>query len=168
MTDMGITEAGHGVDAVVASGGSAVIDAATLTDIVDFVWQTFAGEPGPQRVGSPTAHEPADRFAAISIGGAWTATLLVATTDACAARFAGALLGLAPADVDPADLDDAFGELVNVVGGNVKGLVDDPGATLSLPVVAPSRPAVTGGQLTVRIAYDLGGQAMAWELWERP
>lgn len=149
-----------------------VIEAATLAEIVGFVWQTFAdddritavpGEAAARCVPGDGAH-----FATISIGGNWTATLLAAVSPALVGQFAGALMGLAPDELDPADRDDAFGELINVVGGNVKGLVDDPGATLSLPAVSDSRPTLTGGQLTVQQAFDVGGELMIWELWERP
>lgn len=146
----------------------ATIDDATLAEIVGFVWQTFAGEDDiePGRAPADAALD-ACRYATISIGGSWTATLLVAMAPALIDRFAAALMGVPPAELDQADLDDAFGELTNVVGGNVKGLVDDPAATLSLPAVSVSRPMITGGRLTVQVAYEFGGDPMVWELWER-
>lgn len=147
---------------------AAAIDDTTLAEIVGFVWHTFAEEEGIE----PGAPLPAQRleachYATISIGGTWTATLVVAMAPALIGHFASALMGVPAAELDVADIDDAFGELANVVGGNVKGLVDDPSATLSLPAVSASRPLITGGRLTVQVAYELDGEAMVWELWER-
>lgn len=147
---------------------AAAIDDSTLAEIVGFVWQTFAGEEGIEP-GPPVAEEQLEtcHYATISIGGSWTATLVVAMAPTLVDRFASALMGLPADELDPADVDDAFGELANVVGGNVKGLVDDPAATLSLPAVSATRPLITGGRLTVQVAYELDGHPMVWELWER-
>ncbi|HWL44727.1 MAG TPA: chemotaxis protein CheX [Ilumatobacter sp.] len=144
------------------------VDEATLAEIVGFVWQTFTGEEGlePNAAPPPGAVDGC-RFATIAIGGTWTATLLVAMGPALVGQFASALMGAAPDELDQPDIDDAFGELANIVGGNVKGLIDDAAATLSLPVVAPARPSVTGGRLTAQVAYQVAGQPMVWELWER-
>lgn len=143
-----------------------VIDQETLAGIVAFAWEMFTHE-------SPiacSADAPADGMSAtISIGGPWTATLEVIVTQELARTFAATLLGGSPADLPGEDVDDALGELANVVGGNIKGLLDDGGnATLSLPVVSRVRPSVTGGQLTVSCAFDCGGQTMYWGLFERP
>jgi chemotaxis protein CheX len=59
---------------------------------------------------------------------------VVACSTTASKNAAGALLGIDLADVTPADITDAVGELVNIIGGNVKGLMPEPSA-LSLPVV---------------------------------
>ena len=48
---------------------------------------------------------------------------------------AGSLCAIAPEDASASDLTDAIGELANVLGGNVKGLLPGP-SLLSLPTVS--------------------------------
>lgn len=144
---------------------NAVIDHSTLAGIVTFVWETLT-QRSLDEIDAPDGFDgPA---ATISIGGPWTATLEVVVTPTLARRFAADLLQMPDADLDLDDVHDALGELVNVVGGNVKGIVDDGGSsTLSLPVVANGCPSVTGGQLTVACAFALDGEPMVWALYER-
>lgn len=142
------------------------VDKQTLSEIVGFVWAMFTDE-------QPTPVEDAKHgeglCATISIGGPWTATLEVALSEGLAGRFAASLLGIKPDELTREDIDDAVGELANVVGGNVKGLLDDGGvSTLSLPVVSHSSQSVTGGQLTISSAFDCTGGVMIWSLFERP
>lgn len=152
-----------------AAPTASTIDAAALADIVGYTWQTFVGEElgEPIPVAALTPGEAPVPCATISIGGTWTATLAVTMANDLVAQFASALLACPSDELDPADVADAFGELANVVGGNVKGLIEDASATLSLPVVSSSPPAITGGQLTIQVGFDVAGSAMIWELWER-
>ncbi len=145
---------------------SPTIDEHTLQGIIEFVWATLLDEQLTAGAGAPIEDAVC---AAISIGGPWTATLEVRVSYALARRFAADLLGLDDAELANEDVDDALGELANVVGGNVKGLLDDGGAsTLSLPIVSRTRPSVTGGQLTATCAFLAADQPMVWELFERP
>ena len=142
------------------------IDASALAEIVGYTWQAFVGEElgEPCPVATSAGSSPC---ATISIGGNWTATLAVTMAPDLVAQFASALLACPADELDPADVSDAFGELANVVGGNVKGLIEDPSAALSLPVVSATPPAITGGQLTLQVGFEVAGHAMTWELWER-
>lgn len=142
------------------------VDKQTLAEIVGFVWEMFMSESLEE---SDRSADRGGMTATISIGGPWTATLAVTVSEALAATFSAALLGGTPDSLDPADVEDALGELANVVGGNVKGLLEDNGAsTLSLPVVSHEVPTVAGGQLTVTCDFDVHGDVMTWALYERP
>lgn len=142
------------------------VDKQTLAEIVGFVWEMFMSERIEE---CDHSADDAGMTATISIGGPWTATLAVTVSEGLAAQFSGALLGVDPNSLDAADVEDALGELANVVGGNVKGLLDDNGAsTLSLPVVSHDVPTVAGGQLTVSCYFDVHGDVMTWALYERP
>jgi len=74
-----------------------------------------------------------------------------------AVAVARALLG-APDDEDlpPEDLRDAFGELVNVIGGNIKGMIEEA-VRLSIPTVQLNR---SWRQLDA----DLPGQLL-FQMW---
>ena len=66
--------------------------------------------------------------------------------------------------VGPEDLTDAFGEVANVVGGNVKALLPTQG-TLSLPVVATELPVVPGSSLTHELRLDWRGRSIVVVVW---
>lgn len=143
-----------------------IIDQPTLTGIVGFVWETLLHEELDTCEPCPIADSIS---ATISIGGPWTATLEVTMTTTLARRFAADLLGMDGASLDPDDINDAIGELANVVGGNVKGLLDsDEATTLSLPVVSHAPTSITGGQLTASCGFSAAGDPMTWALYERP
>ena len=65
--------------------------------------------------------------------------------------------------VSEADFVDAVGEIANVVGGNVKALVPDPGP-LTLPQVAPAPPG-DGATLLHRAQLVWRGHPLAISLW---
>lgn len=147
-----------------------LIDESTLSETVSFVWQTFVGT---DIVDGPPAELDNAHSAAISIGGDWTATIIVAMSDELVRRYTCALLEMSDDDLTHDDLThddvrDALGELVNVVGGNIKGLLDDDGkSTLSLPVVSRPSPEVAGSHLTTTSWFVADGLPMRWTIHER-
>lgn len=62
------------------------------------------------------------------------------------------------------DLVDAFGEIANVVGGNVKALLDAP-ASLSLPHVSTHDVDMSGAQFVQDLDFVWRGQALSVSLW---
>lgn len=85
---------------------------------------------------------PAEPLAAwVDVHGPWSGRAVLVTELATARDLARAMLRLDDdAPVDAEDLVDAFGEIANVVGGNLKSLLPD-GGTLGLPQVADAPPA---------------------------
>ena len=77
----------------------------------------------------------------VDVVGPWTGTVVLTTGRETAAGLTRALLGdHAPAQLEDEDIVDAFGEIANVVGGNVKAALPGPSA-LRLPDVGDA-PAV--------------------------
>ena len=121
--------------------------------IVDQVWSSFLGEaepllPAPVVLGQPF---PADRAwsAAVSVSGGWDATVTVELSATVALSLTATMLGLSgPEETEDGDVADAVGELVNMVGGNVKSLMPGP-SVLSLPAVAAGRAAHPTGATEV-------------------
>mgnify|MGYP001184926511 CR=1 FL=1 len=69
---------------------------------------------------------------------------LVTTERATAEHTTRALLGMEPEEsVAGEDMQDAFGEIANVIGGNLKGLMPE-GGTLTLPIVTSGPPGMPG------------------------
>lgn len=121
--------------------------------IVEQVWSSFLGEtepllPRPAAPGEPFPAEAA-WSAAVSISGGGDATVTVELAAPVALSLTATMLGLGPGE-EPADPDvaDAVGEIVNMVGGNVKSLMPGP-SVLSLPAVAAGRAAHPSGATEV-------------------
>ena len=119
---------------------TALIDSATVEAITGETWIALVGDdevivPAPGDL-------PADTLSAwVDITGPWTGSVVLTTGRQTAADLTRALLReAAPELLDHEDVADAFGEIANVVGGNVKAALPGP-STLGLPEVGQA-PAV--------------------------
>jgi len=108
-----------------------------LHAVVDEVWSTFLGHEEPLLPALPGDADTTMAWsAATSVSGAWNGVVTVEIPDGVAHTATMRMLGLEPAEqISNEDVADAVGELVNMIGGNVKSLVPGPSA-LSLPLVA--------------------------------
>jgi chemotaxis protein CheX len=76
--------------------------------------------------------------AQIELRGHWNGRIVLTCDAEVATQIAGALLGAPAEEILPdEDVNDAVGEVLNVVGGSVKGALDGA-MSLGLPGVAPS------------------------------
>ena len=126
-----------------------LIDDATIQSIAEDAWIALVGE---DEILVPLPGElPGDVVSSwVDVVGPWTGTVVLTTGRETAAGLTRALLGEhAPAELDDEDIADAFGEIANVVGGNVKAALPGPSA-LSLPDVGEA-PAVRNPADVVRI-----------------
>ena len=119
------------------------------------------GEPGYLRPWEGDVPVPADPLAAwVDVHGELAGRAAVATDVPTAHELTRALLGMgADEPVGPEDLVDAFGEVANVVGGNIKALLPSQG-TLGLPQVAAALPAAPAGSLTHELRLDWRGRPL--------
>ena len=110
--------------------------------IVDQVWSSFLGteEPLlPQSVPAGQAFSAETAWsAAITVTGGWNGVVTVELAESVAVTLTTEMLGVT--DVEEGDIADAVGELVNMIGGNIKSLMPGP-SVLSLPIVAVGRAA---------------------------
>ena len=128
---------------------TALIDDATVRSIAEEAWFALVG---PDELLVPLPGElPADVVSAwVYVVGPWTGSVVLTTGRQTAADLTRALLGPAgPEILDHEDVVDAFGEIANVVGGNVKAALPGPSA-LGLPEVGEA-PAVRNAEDVVRI-----------------
>jgi hypothetical protein len=137
----------------------ALMDEATVQAIAEEAWSALVGEDEPlvPLPGEP----PADALSAwVDVVGPWTGSVVLTTGSRTAADLCRALLGeAAPEPLDDEDVADAFGEMANVVGGNVKAALPGP-STLSLPEVGDG-PAVRDPADVVRLDVLWRGQPLA-------
>ncbi|TFV71302.1 chemotaxis protein CheX [Blastococcus sp. CT_GayMR19] len=117
-----------------------LIDEATVQSIAEDAWTALVGE---DEILLPIPGELTGDIVSswVDVVGPWTGTVVLTTGRETAAGLTRALLGdHAPDELEDEDIADAFGEIANVVGGNVKAALPGPSA-LSLPDVGDA-PAV--------------------------
>lgn len=138
--------------------------------VYDIAAEVFAamidGEPGMVQVWQHEEPTLADEIHAwVDVRGPMSGRVLLSTERSTAEHLARALLAMGPdEEIGDADIVDAFGEVANVVGGNVKALVPDPGA-LSIPEVTHERPPTDAAALLYRLALDWHGRLLVISLW---
>lgn len=139
-----------------------------VADLVSLAWQTFVGtELIPVE---PTASSTTEAVmcSSISIGGPWSATVVMHFSRTLAFAGTATVLGMEADEVEEADVRDILGELANIVGGNVKGFVSDDHNdwTLSLPVVSDGFQSVPGSRLATEVVFDCGGARIGCQIRE--
>jgi hypothetical protein len=154
-TDTGERRRSSDVRAVITS----LIDEATVQSIAEEAWTALVGED--ELLVPLPAELPADVLSAwVDVVGPWTGSVVLTTGRQTAADLTRALLGAAaPELLEHEDVADAFGEIANVVGGNVKAALPGPSA-LGLPEVGEA-PAVRNPDDVVRIDVLWRGQPVS-------
>jgi chemotaxis protein CheX len=117
-----------------------------IIDLVDMIWSTTLGFE-IHAVDAANRSEwtlPAVE-AQVHIAGTWQGVVALHTSQALAVRVAQRMFDLGAEPPTPEDLQDAFGEVANITGGNIKGLLSEGDAHLSLPAV------VQGFDYSVRV-----------------
>lgn len=107
---------------------------ADIHALVQEIWRSYLDldvDPGP--VAEP---EGPTLSGIIHIHGAWEGTVILRASQELATHAAEAMFGTE--ELDDGDIDDALGEIVNMLGGSVKALADGP-CSLSLPTVIGGR-----------------------------
>lgn len=130
--------------------------------LTEEVWSTFLGHTEPL---VPTAEQSftPEWSASVTIKGDWNGKVAMELTREGAHRVTCGMLGMDPEsdETSEADVVDAVGELVNMVGGNVKSLVAGP-HQLSLPLVAAGQFAHgSDEQELVRLSFVWGSEPLA-------
>jgi len=106
--------------------------------------------------------------ACVHITGAWNGVLALTCGDQMAAESAAIMFDLDRAGVSVADMQDALGELANMIGGNVKALLPEH-CHLSLPMVVEGMDysfRVPGSRLVSRIPMRSGEHRVTVSLLE--
>ncbi|WP_448070929.1 chemotaxis protein CheX [Georgenia yuyongxinii] len=129
--------------------------ASVLTVVEDVFAAMVDGEPGHVRPLAVARRAGADPLHAwVDIAGEVLVRVVVSAGRRTAGLLARALAGFAPdEEVSESEVADAFGEVANMLGGNLKGM-QRPGSSLGLPRVANARPP---GQICFEVALDWRG-----------
>lgn len=111
------------------------VDAESIAEIVRNIWNSVLQmEVYPFDLSERSERTLGAMTASVQISGAWRGVVSAQFSPDFAKSSGATMLGLDAADLPTADLNDALGELANMIGGNVKALLPGPSA-LSLPWV---------------------------------
>ena len=136
-----------------------LIDEGTVESIAQEAWISLVGEeeilvPLP---GAPLV-EPIDSW--VDVVGPWTGSVVLTTGRRTAEELTRTLLREhSPEVLEDEDVADAFGEIANVVGGNVKAALPGPSG-LSLPDVGEA-PALRNPADLCRIELQWRGEPLS-------
>jgi chemotaxis protein CheX len=132
--------------------------------VTDDVWTSFLATYGPLEWSTVPLDEAELVQASVAIRGDWTGTVTLEMAPGTAATAARTMLHLE--SVEDADVTDALGELVNMIGGNIKSLLPS-GSTLGLPIVshAPVFPATAAITEHYRVELAWAGTPIRIRVW---
>jgi chemotaxis protein CheX len=95
----------------------------------------------------------------VAITGGWNGNVSFVMPLAGAVRAAADMFAMAEDELDDDLVNDAVGELANIAGGNIKGMIEEP-TKLGLPTVvrgADYSMSVPGTHTVVEAAFDCDG-----------
>jgi len=121
----------------VSTADSGLLDT-DLIEIVNEVWDAYLQQPATSPAGEQAQWDKRDYTAAVSITGAWEGHVRVLVPPGPARDITAIMLAMEPEEATGHDITDAMGELINVVGGNIKNRGIQP-AKLGLPLVATGK-----------------------------
>jgi chemotaxis protein CheX len=107
-----------------------------IHDVVRSIWESVLGwDFQPAAVPDVTTNNESFHRGCVEISGAWTGTVVFTGSDEMARQAAAVMFDMTPEALTPEHISDAFGELTNMIGGNLKGLLPGP-SVLGLPTLA--------------------------------
>ncbi len=131
-----------------------------IRSITENVWTTMLGlevQDAATWAASDDAPDVLTGF--VQITGAWGGAVVLHCPTPLARRVAAVIFDVEPESVSGMQVVDALGELVNMTGGNIKGLLPQP-SKLSLPTVVTSatRHHVPDGRTISRVTFACDGE----------
>ena len=106
-----------------------------IPELIGAVWGPVLGlDIEPAVSGHSLSPGQTTVVASVTIDGAWTGVVEVATSLSLATMVAATMFEMEGEDVPREDIEDAFGEIGNIIGGHFKSLLDGSNQ-LGIPVV---------------------------------
>lgn len=140
-----------------------------LAEMVEQVWVSYLDPEGVNPLlRTDDDQQQSEVHSTVSITGSWHGHVVYASSVVAARRAAAAFLAMEVDEVSTEDVSDVLGELVNIVGGNVKAMLP-PGCFLSLPQVVMASDTATRYPSAVRVSGLFGsweGEPVAISMWQ--
>lgn len=128
-----------------------------IISLTEQVWESIIGLPLVAGVPAPGSDDLAVN-SCVHITGGWEGTVLFRSTRDLARTITESMFGMEPDEASGEDIEDAIGEVANMIGGNVKSLVPGP-SQLSLPVVVMGEQMVfPRSEPCAYVTFDVAGQ----------
>jgi chemotaxis protein CheX len=131
-----------------------------IRSVTESVWSSILGlevRGCPEWVVAPVA----DSFLAgvVEITGVWCGAFVMYVPLSLARRAAGIMFGVEAERATSEQVSDALGELTNMTGGNLKGLLPGP-SEISFPTVVGGATTlhIPNGRVILRVAFECDGE----------
>ncbi len=141
----------------------------TVTEITREIWSAIIGDSGTL-VERGAASDYGDLTGSVDISGSWNGTFYLSLSTAAARHATAKMFDSEAGDLSDADVSDAVGELINIIGGNLKALLPPP-ALLSLPRVVSGLPApshLAKAELVRQLRFAWLDEPIMVAVWREP
>lgn len=141
-----------------------------ITELSEAVWEQTLGLPLEPLPVVPDRRGPS-LSGQVEISGDWDGRVLVQCSREAARQAAHVMFETVEGTETTQDMRDALGELVNMIGGNVKSLMSESGCMLSLPHVAETddcRLRADVSSVLARQAFDCAGEPVVVTILHPP
>ncbi|MGD9792957.1 MAG: chemotaxis protein CheX [Acidimicrobiia bacterium] len=138
-------------------------DVDSLAAMASDIWSAMLGmDLAPGNGAMSKLGESPTLVSYVQISGDWAGAVTVACPTELAKRFAGAMFACDPNDLAIDEVKDALGELSNMTGGSIKGMV--PGdCQLGIPAVVEGEHltvTIPKGHETARVDFEMDGEPL--------
>ena len=137
-----------------------------VTEITSSVWKAFMPE-SDEVIPVPMVPSDASLTGTVFISGQWNGLVSLTCSSVAASWVAALMFDVEIEEVGAADVLDAVGEMVNIVGGNLKGMLPSP-TGLSLPSVTDGTVHVdtrAGADLLVDVQLSWMNEPVHVAIW---
>jgi chemotaxis protein CheX len=130
-----------------------------IVNITQNIWESILGlEIQRSRDVAPLTQATRERSltGCVQLAGAWEGSVFLYCSAALAGEVAATMFGTSPETLRSGDVEDALGELTNMVAGNLKIVLPRP-CQLSLPAVVEGidyRVIVPGTKISAQVLFE--------------
>ncbi len=101
-----------------------------IAEIAGAVWTSFLGMTLRERESDSSAEgDWHSASATVHISGSWNGSVILSCSSTLARRAAAAMFEIGVNNLDDGEVADALGELVNIIGGNLKICCPSPASS---------------------------------------
>jgi chemotaxis protein CheX len=140
-----------------------------LRELIETIWSVTLGLTLSEPSGSIAPPPEHTLCGCITVSGAWGGIVTVSVSESLARRVAGSMFESPGENLTIEELHDALGEIANMTGGGVKGLLPGP-SQLSLPSVISGTNVLwssPGGAVISEVKLQSAGSQVVVRVIER-